>query len=66
MARIVKHGIYWREDIQRADQSALIKCPECDNKFLVGKYPCFELGMEAWCQCGCRFIPEPCDVIEDK
>ena len=66
MAKIIEHGKYWREDIQRADLSVLIKCPECDNKFLVSEYDCFELGMEAWCQCGCRFIPEASDIVEEK
>ena len=66
MAKIIEHGKYWREDIQRADLSVLIKCPECDNKFLVSEYDSFELCMEAWCECGCKFIPETSDIVEEK
>ena len=66
MAKIIEHGKYWREDIKRADPAILIKCPECDNKFLVSEYDCFELGMEAWCECGCKFIPDRTDIVEEK
>ncbi len=64
MAKIVEHGKYWREDIQRADPGVLIKCPECGNQFTVSYYDCIGNKMEAWCECGCKFIPESIDVIE--
>lgn len=63
MAKIVEHGKYWREDIQKADQSVLVKCPECDNKVTVSYYDCIEMDQECWCDCGCKFIPEECDII---
>ena len=66
MAKIIEHGKYWREDIQRADHVVLIKCPECENTFMVYYYECIEQGLEAWCECGCKFIPESCDIVEDK
>ena len=65
MAKIIEHGKYWREDIQKVDQSVLIKCPECTNKFLVSKYDSFVLEKEAWCECGCKFIPEESDIVKE-
>jgi hypothetical protein len=65
MAKIIEHGKYWREDIQNADSGVLIKCPECDNKFLVSNYDCMVLGGEAWCKCGCKFIPETSDIVKE-
>ena len=65
MAKIVEHGKYWRKDIQIIDPSVLVKCPECANTFLVSKLNCIELGMEAWCVCGCKFIPEDCDIVKE-
>ena len=65
MAKIVEHGKYWRKDIQMADTSVLVKCPECDNTIVVSKYDCFELNMEAWCICGCKFIPDESDIIKE-
>lgn len=67
MAKIVEHGKYWKEDISIADthilDAVLIKCPECYKEFLVYKYDCFVEGKEAWCDCGCRFIPEDSDLV---
>ena len=64
MAKIIEHGKYWREDIQRIDPGVLVKCPECNNTFTVSYYDCIEIGEECWCQCGCRFIPELNDIVE--
>lgn len=65
MAKIIEHGKYWKEPEQIADPSILIKCPECGEKILVYKYECFERGLEAWCTCGCKFIPETTDMIKE-
>ena len=65
MAKIIEHGKCWREPKQIDNNSVLIRCPECNNTFLVYKQVCFDLGVEAWCQCGCKFIPEESDIVEE-
>ena len=66
MSKVIEHGKYWREDIQKADQDILIKCPECTNKFLVSKYDSLVLEKEVWCECGCKFIPETADIVKEQ
>ena len=63
MAKIIEHGKYWREDLKRCDPNILIRCPECNNEFVVSMYDCFEQELPAWCACGCKFIPEESEVI---
>ena len=66
MAKIIEHGKYWREDIQRVDPNVLIRCPECNNEFVVSFYDCFSLGfLPAHCICGCKFIPDESDVVKE-
>ena len=65
MAKIVEHGKYWSKEFKRVEKkTVLVQCPECENRFLVYYSDCFEHGAEAWCECGCKFIPEECDLIE--
>ena len=64
MAKIKEHGKYWREPKQITNPNILVKCPECREMILVYKSDCFTRGLEAWCECGCKFIPESIDVVE--
>ena len=64
MAKVIEHGKYWREDIQKVDPDVLVRCPECNNDFTVSYYDCIESSQEIWCMCGCKFIAEECDIIK--
>lgn len=66
MAKVIEHGKYWREDIKKSDPIVMIRCPECGNEFGVSPYDCFEQNVAAWCICGCKFIPEVSDKVEDN
>ena len=64
MAKIIEHGKYWREDVQKAYPDVLVKCPECDNTILISYYYLeMDPTAEAWCECGCKFIPEGSDIV---
>lgn len=68
MAKIIEHGKYWREPTQITDPNILatilVECPECGEKTLIYKY-CAKLGLAAWCECGCKFIPDESDIIKE-
>lgn len=68
MAKIIEHGKYWSKALGKVatpESTVLIKCPECNNTFLVYKQACFDLGLEAQCLCGCKFIPEEFDIVKE-
>ena len=62
--KIIEHGKYWREDIQKVDSDVLVRCPECNNDFTVSYYDCIESGEQIWCECGCKFIAEDLDIVK--
>ena len=67
MAKIIEHGKYWQKFLDKAistEPVVLVRCPECNNTFLVYEHDCFNLSKEACCECGCKFIPEKTDIIK--
>ena len=38
MAKVIEHGKYWKEELQKAYPDVLVKCPECDNTILISYY----------------------------
>ena len=66
MAKIIEHGKYWVPEAKKAYKNVKVKCPECDNTILISYYY-LEMDPEpcAWCECGCKFIPEGSDIVED-
>ena len=62
--KVIQHGRYWREDLQRAVLDATVQCPECGNKFKVMQdyVPPFALCG----RCGCGFMYEKEDFLEAK
>ena len=66
MANIIEPGKHCKESEHVIDSSILIKCPECGENISVYRYECFELGLEAWCICGCKFIPDESDIIQEN
>lgn len=52
--KVIQHGRYWQEDLQKAIVDGTVKCPECENKFKVMKdySPPFALCG----RCGCGFM----------
>lgn len=66
MAKIIEHGKYWREEVKKAYKDVLVKCPECDNTICVSSYDIYiSTNVEAWCMCGCKFIPEKSDIVKE-
>ena len=66
MAKITKHGKYWREEVQKAYKDVRVRCPECENTIWANSYYVYiDNTKEVWCDCGCKFIPEVSDIVED-
>lgn len=66
MAKIIEHGKYWANEAQKAYPNVRVRCPECDNTILISYYYLeMDPTPEAWCRCGCKFIPEGSDIVED-
>lgn len=67
MAKIVEHGKYWKEAVQKAYKDVNVKCPECDSIILTNDYYIYEDNTtEIWCTCGCKFIPEESDILRKE
>ena len=60
--KVIQHGRYWREDLQRAVKDGIVQCPECGRKMEVMRdyVPPFAL-----CVCGCGFMYEEKDFLEE-
>ncbi len=67
MAKIVEHGRFWKEEQRKAYPDFKIQCPECDGQIVMSSYDFYITTPtpELWCKCGCRFIPEKTDILED-
>ena len=60
--KVIQHGKYWKEELQKAVKDKFVQCPECGEKFkVIEDYnPPF-----AQCICGCGFMYDRKDLIED-
>ena len=70
MAKVIEHGKYWHLDttkVYKMYKNVRVKCPECGNTIPISSYYLETYqAPEAWCICGCKFIPEASDsVVED-
>jgi hypothetical protein len=65
MAKVIKHGKYWVEEAQKSYKSVRVKCPECGAIILMSSYYVYINPNEAWCDCGCQFIPEAADIVKE-
>lgn len=67
MAKIIEHGKYWVPEAKKAYPNVRVKCPECDNTILISYYYLETASdTQAWCECGCKFIPEPSDIVVEE
>lgn len=66
MATIIEHGKYWQEETQQAYRNVRVQCPECGEPLLVSSYYIYEVhDTPAVCECGCKFIPDVYDVLQE-
>lgn len=67
MAKIIEHGVFWKEDQKKAYPDVNIKCPECGNLICISSYDIYITNPvpDIWCICGCKFIPEVEDIVND-
>ena len=66
MAKVIEHGKYWKEEVQKAYPDVRVRCPECDNIFCISSYNIYiDNTEEVWCECGCKFIPEASDIVKE-
>ena len=65
MAKVIEHGKYWKEELQKACPDVQVKCPECNNTICISYYYYLETASDTqvWCECGCKFIPESSDIV---
>ena len=66
MARVIEHGKYWVKEAQKAYGEAQVRCPECGYIINMSSYYVYVNPQEAWCLCGCRFIPEASDIVKEQ
>ena len=68
MAKIIKHGRFWREERKQAYPDVNIKCPECGELIVMSSYDLYITTPvpELWCKCGCKFIPDMSDLVRER